>query len=1085
MDLRKQVHRTRRGWPVLALAVALLAMAASAVGALSAPPAQISPSLARAAEARSIGTTQTTVTTLTVTNRESFARDNEPVTSGIPLGPETTATDVSDFALIGPEGPIESQMTVTARWGGGPGDVSKPIRWLLADFITGVPAHGSVNYELRRETPPAISDSIEVTESPDGITIDTGAARFFLSRTRFGLIDSMTLDGGPTRDLSGTPIVATDREGHTYSSTAAAPAALTIDRAGPLRTVVRAEGVLSGSAGTLVDCTAWLHFYRNASRVKVDLRIENRRVTTFVPDGQPDCWDIGSLRSVWIDDLSVRIPAPAAGITTATIGTGGGPINTAPTATVKLYQDSSGNSAWNRYGALSHPRLQSYTAFRGYRLTRGATTLFTGNHAPGWAVAAGPSGSTGVALRHFWQQFPKTIRIGTDGTAEIGLFPGEFASDHNFRAGEYKTHELLLDFDPSAGTFDDRAAALERPLVAAAPTDYYARTRAFGLTAPRREGTATAYEIANGCTIEPNAAYPYDWPPNGSMLDQIDAYDFYGWQDYGDVPLDFEEAGEGAGQMNLKYNFDWGMWLQWSRTGDARWLELADAASRHVADVDILHAPESPPHWSNGGFFGHSYHDEPGNSNPNRNYGAPHPDLTFGIPGTLSLYYMTGYEPARASAVEIADNISYRFDNTFGGNGEGYALGSEGVMNNNERPLANGLFLMTEAYRATGDAGYLATARAIASYVRAEDQPYIDGPTGSHDDFIKPAQINTLMTSLGRYLDMLDEFGLPDTEDAHTTLLRYGEFQLANTYHPLSGGRAAFPYEWYLDGTDSGPDICNWQMVAADAMTFAYRRSRETRFIDAASRLFVTGSVDTCFEGDEPVYWSTKEAANNSVFGHVYLATTWDGTLVSPTRHPTWLTAQASTPQVPYNGAVTIAGSLLTAEGSVVGRTGVALWGRPATGGDWARRATAAYNSSEDLYEASARCTQNTVFQVRFSGDASHTGSVSNGVTVRASAYLSRPYLTPRIPGHGRSFSIWGYLAPRHGGTTALYIYRQAGRSWRLYRVTHAHNAAYGSVTRYRLFCRITTAGRYLVRAYHSDTNHRPAWSLPRVFGVW
>jgi len=288
------------------------------------------PGVALADEAPSV------VTTLTIDNPEAFTRVREPVTCGIPLGPETTSTDANDFALVGPEGPIESQMTVTARWGGAPSDASRPIRWLLADFVTDVPARDSADYALVRQSPPPVPSAVEITDAGEGISIDTSAATFFLSKTRFGLIDSVTLAGCPTRDLSGTPIVATDRAGNSYSSVASAPVSLVVEVAGPLRVTVRAEGGLRGPAGELVDCTAWLHFYRDTARVKIDLRVENRRVTTFVPDGQPDCWDIGSPRSVWIDDLSVRVPPPAGGIATATVGTEGGPMDIAPTGAIKL-----------------------------------------------------------------------------------------------------------------------------------------------------------------------------------------------------------------------------------------------------------------------------------------------------------------------------------------------------------------------------------------------------------------------------------------------------------------------------------------------------------------------------------------------------------------------------------------------------------------------------------------------------------------------------------------------------------------------------------------------------------------------------
>lgn len=1018
------------------------------------------------------------IATLTVTNRTAFHRTAEPITSGIPLAESAGVVTSDGVALLGPNGPVPAQLAVATRWGGAPHDASRPIRWLLADFAADVGPKDSVVYRLVRAAPGPVDDPISVSEDATGMTVGTGRARFRLSKTRFGLLESTVLNDG--RVVGQVCIEARDRDGNNYTSVASPPRALVAETRGPLRTTVRIEGRLRGTAGDLIDCTVWLHFYRGSAHVKTDLRVENRRPPAYTETSHPDCWDIGSPNSVWIEDLSVRVPSQAA--TCVAFGIDDGAFETTLAASALLYQDSSGTETWNRYRTASRPRVQSYTTFRGWQLTRDEATIAAGRQALGWALLRGSEGAVGVAIRRFWQQYPKAIRVSADGVVELGLFPGEFASAHNLRAGEYKTHELVLDFEPGAD-FEARAAGLERPPFAVASSDYYARTRAFGQAAPRRDGAAADYEDANRRTLEPNPAWPYGWPPNGSMLDRITDYDFYGWQDFGDVPLDYEPAGEGAGQMNLKYNFDRGMWTQWARTGDWRWFDLADAGSRHIADIDILHAPNAAPHWSNGGYYGHSYHDEEGNSNPNRNYGAPHPDLAFGVPGLLALYHMTGYVPARAAALEVADNIVYRFDNTFGGNGEGWALCSQGVMNDNERPLANGLLLVTEAYRATGDPKYLATARSIVAYARASDQAYINGSTGSRADYVKPSMLNMYIAALGNYLDMLDEFRLPDTEDGRGSLLRYANFQLAHTYRTLAGSRAAFPYQWHLDGSDTGPDVCDWLLVGADAMSYAFQRSGDVQYLQAAGRLFMTGSADPCFAGDEPVYWFTKEAANNAVFGHVYLATVWEEAPWSEGKTRTTLTAHGSRATVGYGDTVIIEGSLQTTQGPVSHRSGVTLWSRRATS-TWTLHGAAGYDVATATYKARMRCTENTVFQLRFSGDTSYTPAVSNSVLVRARAYLSRPWTAPTYVRRGRTFTVYGYLAPRHYGYTRLYISRRVGGTWRPHRRIYARNYSQGSVTRYRAVWRLRAHGRYFIRALHVDASHAWTWSPVRVFVV-
>ncbi len=84
----------------------------------------------------------------------------------------------------------------------------------------------------------------------------------------------------------------------------------------------------------------------------------------------------------------------------------------------------------------------------------------------------------------------------------------------------------------------------------------------------------SAYEDQNRAAFDPSIG-----TTGNSLLRSIEENDFYGWCDYGDVPLDYETP---SGQMNLKYDFDYGMLLQFLRTGDYSWWDLAVPACRHV-----------------------------------------------------------------------------------------------------------------------------------------------------------------------------------------------------------------------------------------------------------------------------------------------------------------------------------------------------------------------------------------------------------------------------------------------------------------------------------------------------------------------
>jgi hypothetical protein len=369
-----------------------------------------------------------------------------------------------------------------------------------------------------------------------------------------------------------------------------------------------------------------------------------------------------------------------------------------------------------------------------------------------------------------------------------------------------------------------------------------------------------------------------------NIFHAIESTDFYGIFDYGDWPIDYE--GYEVAPLNTKYDNDHGMWLQWARGGDPRWFTLAEAADRHLADVDILHNMHSPRHWGDGIAFGHSWHDEDGFANPHRNGGGNHPDTAYGVGGLLLTYYFTGYEKALEAALELADCIEYRLHNDYHlcdffpvgeCSGEGYGLhDSDGLYDAGSRPAANGLWIAVAAYRATADPRYLAVANAVVDWARADDQPFIGGPTGE-DVALRPWMLNMYLRALAYYLDMRDEFGLPDSYGARDSYLALADWLHIYAWLDLdpieTGPRAAYPYEWWFDGrAENGePSINNWLLLGADAMAYAHHLSGDADYLEWGARLFRTGSRDPWFEGDPNIYAESKEAANSVSYGHMFL----------------------------------------------------------------------------------------------------------------------------------------------------------------------------------------------------------------------
>ncbi len=822
---------------------------------------------------------------LTVRETTGAARMSEPVTSGVPIPRSANLLDLARLRLLDATArPVAAQFTPLARWGGAPSDATKPVRWLLLDFQASVPANGAAQYRLVDSggAAPAVP-ALSVTESADAIVVDTGAAQFSISKS----------DGGLTAPNLASPIYgqATDARGTAF--TTAGPVTTTIALQGPLRASIEVQGAYRNANGCdLLNYSSRYWFYAGQSGVRLFHTVENNNLCPLAEYEQLACFDIGSGGSVALADLSLVIPTKLGGAKYQ-VGGEGMPLSGALTADVTLYQDSSGTDYWNRYPTLkdwdgkpldTRPRMQSYVTFRGYRIQSGKATLKEGNQAAGWLSLAGQNGGWTVGVRDFWQNFPKALRAAPNGTLQIGLFPDEFGPrDYAFtlRAGEHKTHEVV--FAPA-----ENPLLLAEPLFAQAAPAWYVDSGAFGLTAlpdPRDWQDHEQY-VEHLLTTAPTHVLD-DYFKN--LPDALARSDMYGIFDYGDWMIDYE--GYEVAPLNLKYDNDLGMWLQWARTGDARWFDLAEAADRHAADIDILHNLHTPRHWGDGIAFGHSEHDEAGFVNPHRNRNSGSPDTAFGEPGMLLAYYLTGYEKARGSAIELADAIEYRLRNdehlcqTFADcNGEGYVL-YDGLYDVGARPAANALYIAVAAYRATGDARYLEVADAVVDWGQPAAQPFMTCPRASGDErSMRPWTLNLYLRALADYIEVRSEFGLPDTHNARSAYLAYANWLRSCPWLDLpsieTGPRGAYPYEWWFDGRKGLPgddddnadaSINNWLLLGADAMAYAYRLSGDADYMERAARLFRTGSRDPWYEGDANHYAESKEAINSIVYGHTFL----------------------------------------------------------------------------------------------------------------------------------------------------------------------------------------------------------------------
>ncbi len=849
---------------------------------------------------------------LTVANPHSVPLVGQPVSSGIPF-PKGALASADTVRLTNPDGiPIPLQPETLATWSDG------SVKWLLLDFQADAPAGQSVVYTLQTDGAAAIGHAqpVTVSDAADHLIVDTGAAQFRISKTGFNLFDEVRLGGnvlvnrgnGGGLTLSPTaapaPIFGNDVSAPAINSSNHPPT-LTVERSGPLHTVIRVNGNLFTNGLLRMDYTARLHFYAGQSTVRVETRLENNTPATdptlLDSFGQPvNAYHIGQSGSISFDDFSLTLPVTPTGTVVATVGGENGPLTVGDTATgpVRLYQDSSGGDAWNRHtpaflssrGWPSHePRFTSYVRFRGYQVSQGGTPIVgaSGNRALGWLDINGANGGVAVGVVDFWQNFPKALSADTTGIA-AHLFPADFAKDHTFRVGEAKTHDVLIHFHgpgETAQAIHDRFTILNRPPFAVADTAWYANSAALGPFAPRQAGVTDAYDTMVGATLDPINRDPR------SLLTKNEQYDFFGWQDFGDVLLDYEGDASGAnGHTNLKYNFNYGMWLQYLRTGDRRWFDFAYRAGRHISDQDILWVRfPTQVHFANNSYFGHSYHSQQGHTNPNRNTGGLSVNVAYGPPGNFLQYFLTGDMWAREGALAISDSVRWRLNNnqfiignynvTFG-NGQGY-IGSRA------RTYANGVWIMVDAFNATGDTTYLDAAEVVIAGYHVDHVPWLQpGTTAS----TKPWQESNYLYALGRYLDTITEMGRADSAGARTHLEKAADYLMAEAFIPWTSGDdptiGGFPYQTHTTIPDQVAvgAMGNWNTLGADAFAYAAKygpASKRRGYLNMAHKLWRFGTRFPIRVPLNPVNWgatyaltyfTSKEAMNATVWGNAYLS---------------------------------------------------------------------------------------------------------------------------------------------------------------------------------------------------------------------
>ncbi|MCG3181956.1 MAG: hypothetical protein BIFFINMI_04402 [Phycisphaerae bacterium] len=533
-----------------------------------------------------------------------------PITIGVPLLPGQAKTTrelhVLGKSADGKMTELSAQFRVLARWwykdqmAGNPDSGDNSIRWVLIDTAVNVQPGKPV--ELVLTNAGQRSSTLEMESvTDDAITVDTGVAKFVISRKKFNLLDQATVNGVKLLDSSAqTGGVIEDTYGNRYYGSAGTTS-VTVVESGPVRVQVRAKGKFIDPSGRgyskgMYRYDVLMNFYAGRPEVYVDYVIVNNA-------GQ-------SIGSPTFEDASVLLKLaqkPAGGRLYGEKPTN---FSFGPAGSFCLYQDSLGCAAWAGCPGVGHMHSNGYTypkgtltSFRGFRIYQRATAaqqattqpedcgdvVAGGDRALGLLQVSAPAGDLVVYVPKFWQLFPKALEAGADGAVRIGLFPHEFKGVHYFEDASGSGTEFVLSFaaPPSADPASKERIAplMVDPAAVAATWERRLMPR------PTLEHSAACGALADlGPYSVPTTSL--DKKPDSRIALYSDRSfttdelygNAYGWQIFGER----WRSNGGHGRRGARQPIDEDNYLfRWLVGGRGDWFDAGDARNRQFRDVRV------------------------------------------------------------------------------------------------------------------------------------------------------------------------------------------------------------------------------------------------------------------------------------------------------------------------------------------------------------------------------------------------------------------------------------------------------------------------------------------------------------------
>jgi len=699
------------------------------------------------------------------------------VNSGVPL-PQGIVFETDNIRLLNASNqPLETQKKVLARWHDG------SIKWVLLSFLSN-PSQTKYQLQYGKKIHDENLHLIASKKSDGAILVNTGALQWLADKGQSGNY-TISLEKNGKVLLGAAQIKITDQNGKSYTSDFK-PDEISIEENGAQRAVILMRGALANTdKSTFFRYEARWYFANHSPLARVRVTLINDQVKSTFSEVQNAA-------------LQFKLPAASGKVTLADLGTSAAPVSVLQTYDNKF-------EAQTPQGAKSGERF------------------------PGWMEWKNNTQEISLAVRNFWQLYPKALRVN-DNTLTIGLAPSVTAADYarfkgtveEYRSvfylmdGKYKLRvgvsfstEVALNVDSQSGK-DVNDYVNHQPVLIAAP-EYYRDTKAFGDI-----GIGNAFPLVQNYNTKTASSFAH-------YLNDRDKMHEYGLMNFGDW---WGERGINWG--NVEYDTQHAFILQFARSGDVSYLRAAEDAEIHNRDIDTVHANTAPPEkyfnigggdyravaattgrvWEHsightGGYFAES--PVKGQGFAESFFSSSH---TW-TEGHYEYYFMTG----DTRSLQVADQIADVYD--------AYAMTNYDFTNCR---VPGWLLIFTMgAYNATDDPFYLNAAHIVVDRVLERQTP-----DGGWDRQLVPGHCNDmprhhgnagfmvgiLMSGLKYYAEATDD------QRAKDSIVKAAHFMINDMWIPKA---KAFRYT-SCPNTNPAPGL---NLLICEGIAYAWRQTHD------------------------------------------------------------------------------------------------------------------------------------------------------------------------------------------------------------------------------------------------------------------